>query len=502
MTYFPRTPVWLGLVTVLAAATGGPRALAQTNVTKALTIHECIERAMANNLDIQIERINPTIQSWGVVREQGAFEPSLAGQATYSDATTPLDPVQATALGLGTLDNQTLHFSTGLIGKLPTGTQYNLNAFDDRSSGTLSSNFVFTGTAGISLTQPLLRNFGLDPNTANLRIARKNKTIAAEQFELQAINTISDVQNAYYELVFAVENHKATIEDLNRAKALLADTRKRVEVGVMSPLDVTQAEAGVAEREVAVITSERAIRDGENALKRLISQDVSEFRGMALLPVDYPLVEMVETDVAGSTRTALEMRPDFLRAKQELEKQGIVVKFNRNQLWPQVDLQGSYGLNGRGGTFGSLADNVGTTENPQWAVGVVLTIPLGNRVARANYQTALLQEQQAVINLKRLEQNIVVGVDNIVGAVQTNLKRVDATHVASRLARESLKAEETKLRAGTSTSFLVLQAQSDLAAALSAEIRARADYSRSLVELAREEGTTLRKHNIVLDEKF
>ncbi len=489
----PMMKQWLLLVLAVAAAADQPPA------TRALTLRECLERALAQNLDVQIERLNPRIESWNIVGQQGVFDPAFTGSARYRDATESLNPERQTALGVSSLEAQQLRFDTGLNGLLPTGTRYSLAAFDTRDSGTLSSNFTFTGTAAITLTQPLLQDFGLGANTAQIRIARQNRQIAEETLAQQVINTISDVENAYYELVFAIEDHKAKIEDWNRAKALLAENRKRVELGVLSPLDITQAEAGVAEREEAVILTERAIKDQENALKRLIAQDVQEFRGTTLVPVDAPPVQMIELDAARSIATALETRPDFRQSQHEVERQGILVKFNRNQLWPQIDLEGSYGYNGIGGSFGQLTDSVGSGGAPAWSVGVVVTVPLGNRQARDNFHSARLTQDQLLLSLKRLEQDIIVEVDNAVGRVETNLKRVEATAAARRLAEESLRAEEEKLRAGTSTSFLVLQAQAQLAAARSAEIRARADYNQSLVELARSEGTTLLKHQIAVE---
>jgi outer membrane protein TolC len=210
---------------------------------------------------------------------------------------------------------------------------------------------------------------------------------------------------------------------------------------------------------------------------------------------------MVETDIDRSTRTALESRPDFLAAKHELERRGILVKFNRNQLYPQVDLTGSYSRNGAAGTFNGLVDDVSRGDQRTWGVGVIASFPLGNRQARANYNISRLDEDQAVIDLKILEQNILVQVDVAVRQVRTNLKRIEATAAASRLADESLKAEEQKLRTGTSTILLVLQAQAALGAARSADIRARSDYAESLAQLAATEGTILKKYNIVLDEK-
>jgi len=461
-----------------------------------MTLRSCIERALADNLEIRAERINPSIATWGVVQQEGVFDPAFVAGATYNESSTPQSTGDADV-------TRQFNPSLGLAGTLPTGTGYGLSLSDYRTGGSRYPDYLYTGSAAITLTQPLLKNYGLDPNLAYVRVARKKRDIAVQNFALLVMTTISDVSKAYYELVYAIENHKALREDLDRAKRLLDENRKRVQVGVMSPLDVTQAEAGVAEREEAVIVAERAIKDNENALKRLISSDVRFLLSETLVPLDYPLVEMIEADTARSTRTALEQRPDFIAAKHEVERQNILVKYNRNQLWPELDLQASYGMNGLAGSgFHTLTARQLGNDNNAWGVGLSISFPIGNRQARANYHIARLDREQALLTLKQLEQNIVVAVDNAVGRVQTNLKRVDATRAASRLAEESLKAEETKLRAGTSTSFLVLQAQSQLAAARSAEIRARADYSESLVELSRVEGGTLRKNNIVLDEKF
>jgi outer membrane protein len=474
-----------------------------TNEIKSLTLRECIERSLANNLEMKSERINPTIQTWGVVGAQGVYDPSLNGSLSYEDNTQPLDPERAASLGISSIKQQTLQPQLSLGGKLPLGTQYGLSAFDTRTSGTLASNFVYTGTASASLTQPILKNFGLGINAATIRIARANRSIAVQNFVQLVMSKISEVSNAYYELVYAIENHKASLETRELARQLLEENQQREKIGTMSRLDVIQAESGVASSEQSVILTERAIKDNENALKRLICQQVTEFRGVSLAPVNYPVVHMIATDVAQSIRTALQMRADYLSAKHAVERQNILVRYNRNQLWPEIDLQGSYGFNGRSGTgFDDFVDNTASGKSPVWTIGVTFTMPLGDRQARANYHTARLQAEQQLLSLKELEQDIVVQVDNAVGHVETNLKSVEAAQAANRLAQESLDAEKKKLLAGTSTTFLVLQAQSQLAAARSAEIRARADYSESLVALDLAEGTILKKNDVVLDEKF
>ena len=470
-------------------------------VLKSITIRECVDRALQNNFDIKIQRVNPTIDSWGVIFQQGIYDPKLSGSISYSDNTFPTGAVRsATSAEATTLSEQ-----LSLSGNFVSGATYDLSASPTRTKGFLTTNtvgFVYAGSTTLAVTQPLLKNFGFGANTAFIRMARKQRDIDIQRFLNQMIASISAVHNAYYELIFAIENYKAKSEDLGLAQQLLDENRKKLQIGTMSPLDVVQAESGVASREQAIILAERTIKDNENALKLLISQNVGEFQGESFVPVDYPVVEMVETDVDRSIRTALESRPDYIAAKQAVEKQNIQVKFDRNQLWPEIDLQASYGWNGLGENLGDWASNVGTRDNPVWAAGVTVTLPLGNRQARANYHSARLQVGQFLLQLKQLEQQIVVAVDNAVGHVRANLKSVEAAAAATRLADESYKAEKTKLLAGASTTFLVLQAESQLADARSAEIRARADYAESLVTLAQQEGTTLQKNNIVLDEHF
>ena len=496
-TIFP-TPVRIFTAALAMWLVGSAARGDATNQTKSLTLRECIERTLENNLEIKSQRINPTIGTWGVIGAQGVYDPVLAGSVNYQNSRTPQDP------GFPTVKEQTLSPNLDLSGKLPSGTTYDFSANDTRSSGNLVTNFTFlyTGQAGVSATQPLLKNFGFGVNAATIRIARENKTIAVQNFVQFVMSKISAVSTAYYELIFSIENHKTAVENRELAQELLDQNRKREQVGTMSPLDVIQAEAGVAESEQNVILTARTIKDNENTLKRLICQQVTEFRGVSLVPVDQPMVQMVALDVGESTRTALQMRADYLSALHTLESQNISVQFNRNQLWPQVDLTGSYAFNGRGHSFDDFNDNLASRDSPVWGVGVVASFPLGNRQARSTYHISKLDADQALLNLKSLEQDIVVQVDNAVGHVEANLKSVEAARAATRLAQESLEAEKKKLLAGTSTTFLVLQAQTQLATARSAESRAEADYGESLVALDLAQGTILQKNNIVLDERY
>lgn len=465
-----------------------------------LTLRDCVERALARNLEIQLERTRPAIAAWGVEREEAAFDPSWVGRASFEDISDPLDPERSASLGLNSIDTERLRARAGLEGRAPTGLEYALTGFDTRTQGTLAPDSVHVGMASLTLRQPLLKNFGTGPNLTRVRMARVGQSVAREQLMRQIIETVATVHVRYHDLSHAIEQRRAAQEDLDRARALLADNKRRVELGVLSPLEVTQAEAGAAEREEAVIVAERTVAEMELALKRLITDDITGLRGVRFELLDPPRVERLVLDGEASIRAALEHRPDYRQKQAELERRRMWSAFNRNQLLPQVDLEGSYGFNARAGNFGNFADNVASGDNPVWSVGVVVTIPLGNRAARANYNAARLEVEQAEIELKKMEQDIMVEVGIAVGRVRSNLKRVEATRVASRLAVESLKAEESKLAAGRSTSFQVLQAQAQLASAQSAEIRARADYAQSVVTLGRIEGTLLDRLDIRVED--
>ena len=306
--------LWLASLALLLVASAARAAGDVTNQTKSLTLRECIDRALEDNLEIKSQRINPSIGTWGVIGAQGIYDPLLAAGINYQRSVNP-ELSNNTAVSF---TDRRVDSSGTLSGLLPSGAVYDFSTATTRDPGfntnpTNLFNFLYTGNSSVSLTQPLLKNFGLGVNSANIRIARENQSVALQNFVQFVMSKISDVSTAYYELIFAIGNHNSAIEARTVAQQLLDENRKREEVGTMSPLDVIQAESGVAQSELTVITTERAIEDNQNALKRLICQQIREFRGVTLVPVDYPLVQMVAMDVDLSTATALQMRADYLQ---------------------------------------------------------------------------------------------------------------------------------------------------------------------------------------------
>jgi outer membrane protein TolC len=181
-----------------------------------------------------------------------------------------------------------------------------------------------------------------------------------------------------------------------------------------------------------------------------------------------------------------------------VEKQHVTIKYNFNQLFPQLDIVGSYGRNATTLNFGDNLTEIRKGTFPFYSYGLALTVPLGNTTARDNYRSAKASLRQVLLQLKKTETTIVLAIDDDVKTVRSDLLKVDSTRQARLYAEQALEAEQTKLEHGKSTSFIVLQLQNNLTAARSAEIRALADYNIALEQLAFDDGTTLERNHINL----
>ncbi|MEK7684077.1 MAG: TolC family protein, partial [Verrucomicrobiota bacterium] len=282
---------------------------------------------------------------------------------------------------------------------------------------------------------------------------------------------------------------------------LLAENRKRVEVGAMAPLDEKQAESQVAASKAALLITQRALSERENALKNLLTDDYVQWHEITLLPAESLMAVPAIFDLQESWKKGLSLRPDLLQTRLDLDRTDINLRLDRNQLFPQLDVIGRYGFAGQGSEFSRTFGKIGEGSNPFYLYGAELSIPLGNRAARQSYNISKAQKEQAKLLLKKKEQDILVEIDNAVKVAQTNLERVEATRQARLYAEAALEAEQKKLENGKSTSFFVLQLQRDLTARRSDEIRSLADYNNALAQLALVEGSVLERNRLSLDFK-
>ncbi len=495
-------------LSALAAALMVPvLASAQERPVKQVSVDDCIQQALQKNLDIRIARYLPDLTRINLKAAYGAYDPNFSFGAGYDfnrSAGTQLAP----GIISPAIEQDQDSFSSGLNGLLPTGARYTLagNVLrnrGDRSGGAINPGdwgyFDYFGGASVSVTQPLLKNFWIDNARWTIQMGKKTVTQDEQSLRQQMIATATDVLVAYYNLAAARENVTVQEKALELAERSLAENRKRVEVGAMAPLEEKQAEALVASSRADLLSARQSYRISQNTLKALLTDDFAADENQ-LEPAEKLVPTPYVFNRQDSWHKGLTLRPDIVQSKIEVEKQQITLRFRKNQLFPQLDVDGSYGASGRssrwfgngttGGT-GDFFDQIADRDNPRYGVGVTLSFPLSNRAERNRYKASKLEAERLLLRLKQLEQTIMVSIDNSILNAQTAFERVEATKQARSYAEQALDAEQKKLENGKSTSFVVLRLQRDLTAARSDELRAVADYFRALALLHRDEGATL-----------
>ena len=482
---------------------------AQTNSvqSRALSLEDCITIALEHNLTIQITRYNPMIAQYSLAGSYGDYEPTLTLSAQHDYSLSP-GGVDDEGRPFGGNETDVDRISGGLQGLLPLGTVYSLGAnFADRiDDQPLVGEFETTsGQVGaFSLRQPLLKNLWIDGTRLNIYVSKRELGIRESDFRDQVMTTITAVEDAYFNLIFSEGNVKVQEKALELAERLLAENKRRVQVGALAPLDEKQSESQVASSRADLLSAQAQRDTQQRVLKALLSDDyTNEWAGAVIAPTDKLLAVPQHYDLQESWRRGLSQGPRLSQARLALEQQKQRVRFQRNQVYPQVDVVGSYGYSAGGNSqeYSDAMGQIADRDNPFWSFGAQLSIPLGQTGARNNLKIAKASQEQMALTLKQQEQQTLILIENAIANARSSYERVDATRQFRLYAEAALDAEQKKLESGKSTSFVVLQLQKDLTDASSAEIRALADYNITLANLALAEGSTFERRKINLEIK-
>jgi len=466
-----------------------------------LTLADAIQRALAKNFTIRLSGFDAAISAAGVTTALGKFDPVLTGRFTKSEAENPQLLDLSTGLRPAATRSLTDDAQLSVDGLLPWGLSYSLGASRTNSRGTFNL-FAdsFSTFAGVSGRQPLLRDFGFGPTLASLRIAQRDRAISEWEFRQAVIDTVTRVTIAYHELNFARASRRSALRSRELAAALLQENETRFRVGRISEFDVTSARSRLASREENILIAERRVRDAENFLKQLITDERTPALLDYGLEIEPPLAPpSVPVDAATDFRLALEKRPDYQQARLFVERAAIGQRFARNQLLPRVDLVGSYGYVGLDRNEGTSRRMVRDEDHPAYSYGLAVSVPLSFTAERGRLRAARLDQRQAEANLQRVEQDIVVRVGNAAGQIETTRQRVASARYARELGQLTLEAEEKRLRAGTGTTFFVAQQQEIVSALEVSELRAQTDYLNAIADYDRQLGVTLEKLGLTLE---
>lgn len=394
-------------------------------------------------------------------------------------------------------------------------------------SPALSSGFKF------EVSQHLLQGWGFLPNTRLIRITKNNKEITDVAFRLQTITTVDQIENMYWDLVFAYENVRVQQESLAFAQKTLSDTQKQVQIGSLAPIEVVRAQNTVATDQQNLIKAQTNLDLQQLLMKNALSRSLQDpvLAGAEVIPTSTmqpPSKDQAVAPTEDLVNDALSHRPELAESRIDLQNREISERALRNALRPSLDVFAYYGGSGIGGDQGFQntcgnpgalpaglctpagsfpVTSYGTTLNklinstaPDKGAGVTLNIPIRNRQAQALQVRGELEYRQAQMRLQQIENQVRIEVRNAQFTLQQNLAAVDAAQAAVTLGQESLSAEQKKLALGASTSTLVLQNQSELATAQSNMVSAMAAYEKSRLELDRATGLLLDHAGIIMDD--
>lgn len=469
-----------------------------------LSADEAVRMALENNLGVQAERLGPRISTLNVASVRALFAPRLQSNTSTRSATSPPDFLaQGGATEITTSERR--FTSLGVAQNLPWGGgNYSLGLDASKQTVNFTSQFnpQLNSNLNFSYTQPLLRNFLIDPGRQQLMIARINEDIADLQLRQQLTATERVARNAYYDLILANGQLEVNRQSLELARTALQQNERRVEVGTMAQIDILEAQAEVSRVEESVIIAEAAIKSAEDNLRTLILNPKGpDYWTTRLVPTEQPTLTAPPVDVEAAVRTALSNRTDLAQFRKQLETTQVNIDFARNQKLPDVNLIANYNTVGVGGTqyrfspgifppvpesqlersFRDALSDVFGQNFKTWSVQLQISYPLGTSSAEANHAAARLELEQQQNNLLDAELNVTAQVRDAGRQVNTALQRVQSTTRAREFAERRLDAENKRVTVGLSTTFQLFQAQRDLASVRQQELRAIIDYNRALV---------------------
>jgi HAE1 family hydrophobic/amphiphilic exporter-1 len=514
-----------------------------------LGLREALSMALANNKDIEVARENVRIAEFDLLGSHGAYDPKLNFTSFYERFENPISSFLSGGQNGSTIQSDYAG-TARLEGQTPVlGGSYRL----DFSSSRFTTNNEFTAlnpqypsSLSFTYTQPLWRGLKIDNTRRQIAIARKNLSLTDAQFRQRAIDTITNVQRAYWDLVFALRSLQVQRDAVTVAQTQLTHNKRLVQEGTLAPIDVVAAEAQISTYEQGVFSALEDVSRSENLLKHLIAENQSSpIWNESIVPTDPVDLQVPGISLPDALQTAKQNRPELQQANVVKEINEIDQSYYKNQTKPAVDLVGTYGVQGLAGSVSTAGVNPFTASSLQvrqrvdelstlagldplpvvppqtfspdllggpgqslqslfanrygnFRVGVSVSLPLRNRTAEAQLGRSLVEGERIATQREQLEQAIQVDVRNALQSMRSAESRLRAA-VATREANEQqFASEQRKLDAGQSTTFLVLERQTQLTTARGLELKAQTDLNKAIADLQRATGNALSVNSIVV----
>lgn len=473
-----------------------------------LTLKEFLQKVLERNEVVQAQMLETEIGRQNIKIQKSVFTPSFVSDFEYVDSQRANTVEQQANLGLfsqNVFKQRNTVLNNGVEWTVVSGGQLRLGqGIQNLKNNVNSAGFPggeYVSNVGLSITQPILKNFGKRATMANIRLAAAASDIAFEGYRKALIELVATAEAAYWDLYLTQEQYRISQESVALAQSVLKDSEERVRVGKSSELEVLQAQAGVSTRLALQNDALQRVLEANNRANTLYG--ASSVQSPCIVsPTDRPKVQSLSMDLQDHWLDAFDMNPDFELRKLEARQEDIRLAYAKNQRYPQLDLRASYGVNGLGGAYQSSFDQLFDADFPSWTVGFEFRIPLdGGKRDKRQLDVARLRTRQALLNIKQTETQLINGIDNSLEKVRTFSGNIDSYQTVVDFNQKVLDSELTRLEVGKTNSRAVLEAEEDLFEAKVSYLQGLVQYERSLLELESIKGSLLRNRSLELSKE-
>jgi outer membrane protein TolC len=448
------------------------------DATLSLTLKESIRRGVEKNLDVRAELYNPAQFEADINRNRAIYDPLFSARTSYNGTTAS----SSTTVGTGTDGTQSFLLDSSLSQLFWSGATASIgfnNAYTNNTSGLSGTSATlhryWQSSLGLTVSQPLLKNFGREDTEVTINVSRLAKSASIDHFNSRLEGMVAQVRNEYFKLFSLREQLEVQKVALELSRKILSETRSRVKAGVLPAMETLNAEFSATTREKELIDAEKAVSDQMDVLRLLLQ--ISE-KG-DILTLDLPGRDPFPVDEGQALKRAMS-RPDIREQLRNLEIAELQTRVFGNRTKPDLSLSGSAALSGLDRSYSRNLEKVGSAESPSWGIGLVFTYPLGNNAAENDYRKSRLKSEQTRLQIRSLEEVAAKDVKAAIRSISTGFKQLDVADRGRAYAEERLKAFIRKNEVGLATTKDVMDVENDLVAAKNNQILAAVNYTNAI----------------------
>ncbi len=497
MNWSIRISSLLLLLVTAAAADPAPCGVEVPTAPRVVTLRQAERIALEQNLNLKAQTFDLLAGEAAVRREYGLYDPRLGLSLVLAENKERLNSLFAN----DAIRTEQFQYDASLTQRVPTGGTAALDFLNQRMDTTLGPtpdiNPNYDSMLRLSLVQPLLKNFGKPVTEQAIRFAVKDRERSVQALRDQAFAVIGGVRDAYFEVLRSRDELAYRETSVEVARRVLKENRARVDVGVMAPIEILEAEVGLQSRERDLLDAQRLYHDALDNLALLLN--LREELAVADEPLTAP---PLATDPEGGYRTALVGRPDVQGRLREIERLQIEQDVAKNARLPALDLSAAYAHKGLGGDYGDDLGDIGDGSFPNWEIGLNLTYPLGNRAARNEVLRNRVRLKGLQARLNQLHEEVRTEIRVTIRLLEVSAKKIEVTSRGRELAEEKLRTLLKRKEVGLATTRDVLEGEEDLAQARTDQIAALAEYNQAVTQYLRVTGQLLDREGIVLAGAF